>query len=127
MDRFKHFSNAIFLSVIVTQAVLSQTKKSDMELSDMELIVRLISKKRAFNKEYGYGYRIQLYNGSELQARRIYKTISKAYPKTKTYILYKQPEWKTQIGHYKTKLEADSAILQFKPKYPSAIVVPLGR
>ena len=35
-----------------------------------------------------------------------------------------QPEWKTQVGFYKTKLEADRALLNFKRKYQSAIVIP---
>ena len=49
------------------------------------------------------------------------------FPETKTYLVYRQPEWKIQVGFYKTKLEADRALLKFKRKYQSAIVIPLGK
>jgi len=49
------------------------------------------------------------------------------FPEIKTYLVYRQPEWKIQVGFYKTKLEADRALLDLKRKYGSAIVIPLGK
>ena len=41
------------------------------------------------------------------------------------HILYtEQPEWKIQVGFYKTKLEADRALLNLKENIRSAIVIP---
>jgi len=95
--------------------------------TDNELISELISKKRNFNKEFGYGYRIQLYNGFEVEAKKTRAKFRLDFPEIKTYLIYRQPEWKIQVGVYKTKLEADRALSNIKRKYESAIVIPLGK
>ena len=111
-----------FVGFLTSQTIYSQSKKSDSTL-----INELISKKRSFNKEFGYGFRIQLYNGFETEAKKTETKFKINFPEIKTYLLYRQPEWKIQVGFYKTKLEADRALLDFKRKYRSAIVIPLGK
>ncbi|MEN8858647.1 MAG: SPOR domain-containing protein [Flavobacteriaceae bacterium] len=110
------------ISILASQAVFSQSEKSDNEL-----INDLISKKRAFNKEYSFGYRIQLYNGFETESKKLRAKFKIDFPEIETFIVYRQPEWKIQVGFYKTKLEADKALLELKRKYESAIVIPLGK
>lgn len=95
--------------------------------SEQELIQNFIEKKREFNKKYGYGYRIQLYNGLEVEAKKLRAKFRLEFTDTETYLLYQQPEWKIQVGHYKTRLEADRALNKLKKKYPYAIIVPLGK
>ena len=113
----------IFLVVVLTtNFTYSQSKKSDNTL-----IKELISKKKSFNKEFGYGFRIQLYNGIETVAIKTLRKFKYDFPDIETHLEYRQPEWKTQVGFYKTKLEADRALLNFKRKYKSAIVIPLGK
>jgi len=112
----------LFVGFLTSQTIYSQSIKSDSTL-----INELISKKRSFNKEFGYGYRIQLYNGFEIEAKKTEAKFKIDFPEIKTYLLYRQPEWKIQVGFYKTKLEADRALLDFKRKYGSAIVIPLGK
>ncbi|MDG1980926.1 MAG: SPOR domain-containing protein [Flavobacteriaceae bacterium] len=117
------FTMCIFLVVVLTtNFTYSQSKKSDNTL-----IKELISKKKSFNKEFGYGFRIQLYNGIEAVAIKTMRKFKSDFPDIETHLEYKQPEWKTQVGFYKTKLEADRALLNFKRKYQSAIVIPLGK
>ena len=111
-----------FVWFLTSQTIYSQSIKPDSVL-----INELISKKRSFNKEFSYGFRIQLYNGFEVEAKKISAKFKLDFPDTKTHLVYKQPEWKIQVGFYKTKLEADRALLNFKRKYQSAIVIPLGK
>lgn len=103
----------------------SQEKKTDNQL-----VEEFISKKKNFNKEFGYGFRIQLYNGFETEAKKTRAKFRIEFPEIKTYLVYRQPEWKIQIGLYKTQLEADRAIneLELKRKFGTGvIVVPLGK
>ena len=111
-----------FVWFLTSQTIYSQSIKSDSTL-----INELISKKRSFNKEFGYGFRIQLYNGFEIEAKKTEAKFKIDFPEITTYLLYRQPEWKIQVGYYKTKLEADRALLDLKRKYGSAIVIPLGK
>ena len=110
------------VAILASSTVLSQSQKTDNQLID-----ELIDKKRDFNKEFGYGYRIQLYNGFEVEAKMTRAKFRLDFPDIKTYLIYRQPEWKIQVGSYKTKLEADRALLEIKRKYGSAIVIPLGK
>jgi putative salt-induced outer membrane protein YdiY len=90
-------------------------------------IKRLISKKRSFNKSYGYGYRVQIYYGNETKARSLQSKFRVSYPKIYTKLDYEQPYWKIQVGNYKTKLEADKAVIEFSEKFSGMIVIPLGK
>tara|TARA_R110000787_G_scaffold137226_2_gene249999 strand:- start:3467 stop:3835 length:369 start_codon:yes stop_codon:yes gene_type:complete len=117
----------LLISFLTITFFSSQPVFSQSDKTDTELINELISKKRAFNKEYSFGYRIQLYNGFEVEAKKTRAKFSIDFPEIKTYIVYRQPEWKIQVGFYKTKLEADKALLDLKRKYESAIVIPLGK
>lgn len=100
---------------------------SQQNSAQSDTIQKFIQKKRAYNKKYGYGYRIQLYNGFETEAKKTRAKFRIKFPDVKTYIVYKSPEWKIQVGNYKTKLEADRALLAVKDDFYGAIVVPLGR
>ena len=90
-------------------------------------IKKLITKKRAFNQEYGYGFRVQIYYGNETKARTLQSKFSLNYPEVTTKLAYDQPYWKVQVGNYKTKLEADRALVNFSEKFSGLIVIPLGK
>lgn len=106
----------------INQSLFSQEQKTDNQL-----INEFIEKKKEFNKEFGFGYRIQLYNGFEVEAKKTRAKFKLEFPDIDTYIVYRQPEWKIQVGMYKTKLEADRALLEIKKEFGGAIVVPLGK
>ena len=103
------------------------TGYSQSSTTQNDTLKKFIQKKRAYNKKYGYGYRIQLYNGFETEVKKTRAKFRIKFPDVKTYIIYKSPEWKVQVGNYKTKLEADRALLAFKDQFYGALVVPLGR
>lgn len=90
-------------------------------------IKNLITKKRAFNKEFGYGFRIQIFYGDETNARNQMSKFSDIYTNVFTKLTYDQPYWKVQVGNYKTKLEADKALISFSQKFSGLIVIPLGK
>ena len=87
----------------------------------------MIAQKRAFNKKYGYGFRVQIYYGNETNARSLQSKFRLNYPKVFTKLDYEQPYWKVQVGNYKTKLEADKAMVGFSEKFSGLIVIPLGK
>jgi hypothetical protein len=92
---------------------------------DREKIDSLILQKRLFNKENKTSkvFRIQLYNGNENEAYEIEKEFRKEFPEYKSTITYRQPEWKTQVGNFKSRLEADRVLLLIRKKFSGAIVL----
>lgn len=105
------------ISILSIKAQERQYKNQD--------IANLIAKKRDYNKNIGTGYRIQLYNGLETKARSIQDRFRLQYPNVHTKIRYEQPDWKIQVGDYRTRLEADRALNEIRTKFNGAIVIPL--
>lgn len=90
-------------------------------------IKNLIAKKRAFNKDVGFGYRIQIFYGEENNARNSLNRFASAFPEVYTKLTYDQPYWKVQVGNYKTKLEADKALINFSNQFSGLIVISLNK
>ncbi|PCH52571.1 MAG: SPOR domain-containing protein [Flavobacteriaceae bacterium] len=93
--------------------------------SENQKINTLIEQKRDFNKKNKNSivYKIQLYNGNETQAYKIKQNFNAAFPEYTTKIIYKSPEWKTQVGDYTTRIEADRILNIIKTKFSGAIVL----
>ena len=93
--------------------------------SENEKIDKLIEQKRYYNKKnkVAGGFKIQIYNGNETQANKIKREFEALFPEYSTTIKYKSPEWKTQVGPFKTRLETDRTLLEIKEGYAGAIVI----
>lgn len=119
----KAFLGFLFLFIVFgTNDLLAQNKTN----SSSE-IKRLIAKKRSFNRSYGYGYIIQIYYGNETRARSLRNKFRVNFPDVYTKLDYDKPDWKVLVGKYKTKLEADKAVINFSEKFSGLIVIPLGK
>ncbi|MBE7645026.1 SPOR domain-containing protein [Tenacibaculum finnmarkense] len=110
---------ALSLSIGVLSAKAQQNQKDNKDIAS------LIAKKRTYNKNNGTGYRIQLYNGLETKAKSLRNRFRLEYPGVFTKITYDQPDWKTQVGDYRTKLQADRALNKIREKFNGSIVIPL--
>lgn len=119
--------NAFILFFILAFSVSNIDLIAQNKTKSNDEVARLIAKKRAFNKEFGYGYCIQLYYGDEADARNLKSEFELAFPKVSLKLNYEQPYWKVLTGNYKTKLEADKAMLLYSEKFSGLIVIPLGK
>lgn len=93
--------------------------------SENKKIDSLIHQKRLYNKKHKNStvYKIQLYNGAEEEAYTIRQKFMLEFPDYTTKIVYSPPEWKTQVGNFKTRLEADRVFAMIKEKFIGAIVL----
>lgn len=116
LTKKKHIG--LILALLIASSVAFAQNEADK-------IENLISQKRNYNQQNKNTvvYKIQLYNGSESQAYKIKSNFQSAFPEYKTSIIYKQPEWKTQVGNFETKLEADRVLLLIKEEFSGAIVL----
>ncbi len=121
----KFVANILVFSLFLLGTTVASFSQSQQ--NDNEKVESLITKKRAYNKTNSFGYRIQLFNGDEDTVKKIAKEFKVEFPDIKTYRIYNPPEWKIQVGHYKTKIAADKFLLDLKKEFPSAIVVPLTK
>ncbi len=70
------------------------------------------------------GYRVQLYSGqSRLEAMQIKTSLVQKEEKVKTYLIYKQPNFKIRLGDFKDRFQAQKQLLEYKEEYPGAFIV----
>lgn len=120
----KHFT-FIFFALLLSVCYTSFAQKNTTTISTP--IKNLIAKKRTYNKLVKKGFTIQLFNGNETTARQTLSRFETNHPETEAKLLYQTPDWKVQVGHYNTRLDADRARLIFKKDFFNTIVVPIGK
>ncbi len=102
-----------------------QTKEGTVRVESSAHIDEMVAQKKDYNKtlETFQGFKIQIYYGSEKECYEIKDEFSSLFPDIPTSIIFSTPQWKLQIGNYRTRLEADHEMVNIKKEYPAAIVL----
>ncbi|MDP5104547.1 MAG: SPOR domain-containing protein [Polaribacter sp.] len=122
MNNKNYLTSLALLLLISTHSICAQNNTNSSNQ-----IKNLISKKRTFNSKFGYGFRVQIFYGEETKAKSVQNKFKANFPSIYTKLDYDQPYWKVQVGNYKTRLEADKAMVSFSEKFSGIIVIPLGK
>jgi len=69
------------------------------------------------------GYRVQLFSGRRKDAFDLKADFLAIFPNLQVTVVYDSPDFKTQAGNYRTKLEAEKALELIWPEFKSAFVV----
>ena len=90
--------------------------------SENEKIDKLIEQKRYYNKKnkVAGGFKIQIYNGSRNGALNAKSEFSESYNEWPLEMKFETPNYKIWIGNFKTRLEADRALVKIKRKFSNA-------
>ncbi len=119
------FSSLLAFILMVPGLLLGQQKEGDLRVESSASVNELVAQKKAYNKDRNsyQGYKIQIYYGSEKECYEIKDEFTALFPEIPTSIIFSTPQWKLQVGEYRTRLEADKSIQSIKKEYPSAIVL----
>ena len=88
----------------------------------MERVVQINTSKKGVK-----GYRVQIHHDqsqSREDSQNFRAKFSKDFPNLKTYLEYKSPYYKIQIGNFITKLEAYKVQKEISKKYRGSYIVP---
>lgn len=69
------------------------------------------------------GYRIQIYFGSRTKAYDKKGEFETSFPDIEAKIIYEEPNFKTVVGGYITKLDADRELRKFQLEFPDAFII----
>jgi len=122
-------SNKLIISLVFMTfcqlSVLGQTDNGKARIETSAHIDEMVALKKEHNKnsKKNMGFKIQIYYGSEKECYEIKEEFRSIFPDISTSILFSTPQWKLQVGNYRTRLEADNAIIGIKNEYPAAIVL----
>lgn len=83
----------------------------------------LLNLKKEMTEDDTDRYKIQIYSGNSRNSAYGAETNFKsAFPYTKTIVVYEEPNFKTWVGNYRTKIEADRDFKKIKEKFSSALI-----
>ncbi len=69
------------------------------------------------------GYRVQIYNGRKAELLKRKAQFLSTFPDAQAYTVYDAPEYKLQIGDFRTRLEAEKFLKTVVKNYGSGFVV----
>ena len=81
----------------------------------------LLALKKDVNRR-NYNYRIQIYNGSRAGAENAKNRFQTHFAGWSIRMEYETPNYKIWVGNFKTRLEADRALLRVKRKFGNAFI-----
>ncbi len=116
----------ILLSIFLfSSTFLYAQNEGSLTVQSSESIKQIIAKKKTYNKSLKKikGFRIQIFFGSETGAYKSRDEFSSLFPENFIKIENFPPDWKVRVGNYKTRLEADSALVEIKEAFLGAIVL----
>ncbi|MCD8741340.1 SPOR domain-containing protein [Mucilaginibacter roseus] len=72
-----------------------------------------------------YGYRVQIFNGSNRKdAYKAQNRFQDMHPDMRTYISYRDPNFRVHAGDFRTRLEAQKMLEELKPYFSGMFVIP---
>jgi len=88
---------------------------------DIETLLRL---KKDVNKTL-VNYRIQIFNGNRQGAKKAEMEFKKVFSDWSPSMKFQTPNYKIWVGSFKTRLEADRALLRIKKEFRNAFIINL--
>jgi SPOR domain len=123
-------SYCIFFVLFILPALSHAQTRGKVEVVKDPLIDTLIARRASLGKnaaisdDAANGYRVQIFFGSNRQdAYSAQARFLEEYPDTRTYILYTEPNFKVQVGDFRTKLEAQKLQNDLRDKFTSLFII----
>ncbi len=119
-----HLLSICFITLF-TLPIFAQQEKGELKIETSARIDKVVDQKKEYNKSLKTvkGFRIQLFYGGEKESYKIRDEFKEQFPDISTKIIFSSPQWKVQVGNYRTRLEADRTLVEIKQKYPAAIIL----
>jgi len=111
-------SLALFL-LLNTDVVIAQ--QGQVTVNQSKEIDELIDIRKDLNKK-SYNFKIQVYSGSREGALNARSEFAKSFSAWYASTEFETPNYKIWVGNFKTRLEADRALLKIKKKFPNAFI-----
>jgi len=107
------FSFLGFQNLIAQEGTVTVNQSKDIDA--------LLDLKKDVNKRSD-NFKIQIYNGTRAGAENAKSNFYQSYSGWAASTVFETPNYKIWIGNYKTRLEADRALLRVKRKFPNAFI-----
>lgn len=70
------------------------------------------------------GYRVQIFTGTNrTDAFNAQNKFQRLYPDIRTYITYREPNFKVRVGDFRTRMEASKMMAQLRSAFPVLFII----
>jgi SPOR domain len=108
----------LFSTFCVSETAAQEGFVSVNQDKDIDVLLNL---KKEVNKSQS-NYKIQIYNGNRSGAEKTRSEFRNSFSDWPTSLKFETPNYKIWIGNFKTRLEADRALLIIKKKFNNAFI-----
>jgi hypothetical protein len=110
-----------FALFLVLGVVNMEAQQGQVIVNQDRQIDALLKIKEEMNRTES-NFKIQIYNGNRSDAEKARSEFIEAFDDLPTSMHYETPNYKIWIGSFKTRLEADRALVRVKEKFSSAFI-----
>lgn len=118
-SRFNFLLFTFMFSMFCTNNIIAQNGVVSVN-QDKDIDV-LLDLKKEVNKSQS-NYKIQVYNGNRSGAQKTRLEFRNSFSDWSTSMKFETPNYKIWVGNFKTRLEADRALLKIKRKFNNAFI-----
>lgn len=118
------------LALLFSMFRIVHAQSGKVEITKDPKIDALIARRLELNKKGQSssqldGFRIQIYSGSDRKVAYAEQFRFKStYPQVFTYLNYIQPNYRVQIGDFRTRMDAEKFMNSIKPSFPASFIFP---
>lgn len=120
MSNFKKTTVLLALILCLSQVIIT-AQTGSVTVNQNKEIDALLELKKDINRTTS-NFKIQIYNGNRLGAENVRSEFNKTYYSWPVSTVFETPNYKIWIGNFKTRLEADRALVEIKQKFPNAFI-----
>jgi archaellum biogenesis ATPase FlaH len=90
---------------------------------------QLLSEKRKINTSLilNDSYKIQIFNGSSENAKKILSEFKKEFAAIEGTIIFNTPNYKVWVGNFRTRIEAERNLSAIKERYKNVLLIKPSR
>lgn len=118
----KTLKTLISISCVMMFVTFGFSQTGAIVINQDKDIEELISLKKEIGETSFGRYKIQIYSGKRGIAEGALAKFRETYSGTYARLIYETPNYKVWAGNYRTRLEADRALLKLKGLFPSSFI-----
>jgi hypothetical protein len=121
--------------ILVSAKASAQITRGKVQVVAPPLFDTLLAKRASLGKgsrggsstagySSSYGYRVQIYSGSSRSAAfNAQAKFNREFPEMRTYIIYREPNFKVRAGDFRSRIEAERMKEELKSLFPAMFIV----
>lgn len=113
----------VLTTILIWQNIFSMKRLFSFQQDPK--VEQLLAEKRKANAAITINdkYKIQIFFGSIEDSKKNLTQFKKEFKNTDGTIVFSNPSYKVWVGSYKSKIEAEKALISIKKKFPAALLI----